>query len=198
MELPSDSVRQIKLLPIVRMHTEITMSLSSCVLAVQVAGEKDVEQFSKSLRLRWQYFCITVVNRMSYWVLIHIRSQLLASPSYSYRQHHLWSTVRLSSYHTSSSFRAPSDKLIRLTIVLIKPTRTLMICCSPTILGRAGRPLREAVGTERWVVPLIHGFWQQRTLAVLGQPLTITLVARRSRHFAGTRYQKRGVNHEVI
>lgn len=59
------------------------------------------------------------------------------------------------------------------------------------------RPLREAVGTERWVVPLMHGFWQQRALAVLGQPLTITLVARRSRHFAGTRYQKRGVNHEV-
>ena len=59
------------------------------------------------------------------------------------------------------------------------------------------RPLREALGNDRWVVPLIHGFFQQRTLAVFGQTLTITLVARRSRHFAGTRYQKRGVNHEV-
>ena len=54
------------------------------------------------------------------------------------------------------------------------------------------------LGNERWVVPLIHGFWQQRTLAVFGKALTVTLVARRSRHFAGTRYQKRGVNHEVF
>lgn len=58
------------------------------------------------------------------------------------------------------------------------------------------KPLRLVLGNGRWVVPLIHGFWQQRTLAVFGQTLTITLVARRSRHFAGTRYQKRGVNHE--
>lgn len=30
--------------------------------------------------------------------------------------------------------------------------------------------------------------------AVLGRPLTLTLLARRSRHFAGTRYKKRGIN----
>lgn len=58
------------------------------------------------------------------------------------------------------------------------------------------RALREALGTEQWVIPLIHGFWQQRSLAVVGQQLTLTLVARRSRYFAGTRFQKRGVNHE--
>ena len=60
-----------------------------------------------------------------------------------------------------------------------------------------GRPLRDGLGNDRWVVPLIHGFFQQRTLAVFGQTLTIALIARRSRHFAGTRYQKRGVNNEV-
>ena len=43
-------------------------------------------------------------------------------------------------------------------------------------------------------MPLVHGFWQQRTLAVLGRMLTITLIARRSRHFAGTRYRKRGIH----
>jgi hypothetical protein len=59
------------------------------------------------------------------------------------------------------------------------------------------RALREALGTEQWVIPLIHGFWQQRSLAVVGQQLTLTLVARRSRYFAGTRFQKRGVNHEA-
>lgn len=64
-------------------------------------------------------------------------------------------------------------------------------------LGGKCRALREALGTGRWAVPLIHGFWQQRTLAVMGQQLTVTLVARRSRFFAGTRFQKRGVNHEA-
>lgn len=48
--------------------------------------------------------------------------------------------------------------------------------------------------TGLWVTPLIHGHWQQRTLAVCSQTVTITLIARRSKHFAGTRYRKRGAN----
>ena len=52
---------------------------------------------------------------------------------------------------------------------------------------RLNRHLRGALGNERWVTPLVHGFWQQRSLAVLGRALTVTLIARRSRHFAGTR-----------
>ncbi|PRW58397.1 phosphoinositide phosphatase SAC1 [Chlorella sorokiniana] len=68
------------------------------------------------------------------------------------------------------------------------------------------RPLREALAESgsggagsssgdchRWVVPLAHGFFEQRPLALLGRTLTLTLVARRSRQFAGTRYLKRGV-----
>ena len=43
------------------------------------------------------------------------------------------------------------------------------------------RPLREAVGHDGWVLPLVHGFWQQRQLALFGRTLTLTLVARRSR-----------------
>jgi hypothetical protein len=35
-------------------------------------------------------------------------------------------------------------------------------------------------------------------LTVLGRVIFITLIARRSRHFAGARYLKRGVNDEVI
>jgi hypothetical protein len=49
------------------------------------------------------------------------------------------------------------------------------------------RQLRTAIGSERWVTPLVHGFWQQRSLSILGRALTVTLIARRSRHFAGTR-----------
>ena len=45
------------------------------------------------------------------------------------------------------------------------------------------RPLRAALGggAHRWVVPICHGFFEQRPLALLGRPLTLTLVARRSR-----------------
>ncbi|KAK9787507.1 hypothetical protein WJX73_002623 [Symbiochloris irregularis] len=56
------------------------------------------------------------------------------------------------------------------------------------------KPLRAAVGNDRWTTPLVHGFWQQRTLEMLGLPVRVTLIARRSRHFAGTRYRRRGVN----
>ena len=42
---------------------------------------------------------------------------------------------------------------------------------------RAGarRKLRLALGEggERWTAPLIHGAWQQRSLAVLGRALTV-------------------------
>ncbi|GFR42965.1 hypothetical protein Agub_g3963, partial [Astrephomene gubernaculifera] len=55
--------------------------------------------------------------------------------------------------------------------------------------------LRRALGgNTRWTVPLIHGFWEQRRLSIYGRPLTLTLIARRSRHFAGTRFRKRGIN----
>ena len=56
------------------------------------------------------------------------------------------------------------------------------------------RPLRQALQSSSWVIPLIHGFWQQRSLSLFGRSLTVTLIARRSKHFAGTRYRKRGVN----
>ena len=44
-----------------------------------------------------------------------------------------------------------------------------------------------------WLVPLIHGFFQQQLLRVGHLDLLVTLLARRSRHYAGTRYIKRGV-----
>ncbi|KAL6781965.1 hypothetical protein ACKKBF_B10120 [Auxenochlorella protothecoides x Auxenochlorella symbiontica] len=54
-------------------------------------------------------------------------------------------------------------------------------------------PLR-ALDLARWLTPLVHGFWTQRRLSVFGRPFTLTLLARRSRRFAGTRYRKRGLN----
>uniref|UniRef100_A0A7N0TYR5 SAC domain-containing protein n=1 Tax=Kalanchoe fedtschenkoi TaxID=63787 RepID=A0A7N0TYR5_KALFE len=45
-----------------------------------------------------------------------------------------------------------------------------------------------------WTVPLVYGFFKQVKLSILEQNFVFTLVARRSRHYAGTRYLKRGVN----
>ncbi|KAL5107492.1 Polyphosphoinositide phosphatase [Taenia crassiceps] len=48
--------------------------------------------------------------------------------------------------------------------------------------------------TSTWFVNLIHGFVKQASLVSCGLPISITLVARRSRFFAGTRFLKRGIN----
>ncbi|TIA86763.1 hypothetical protein E3P99_03587 [Wallemia hederae] len=45
-----------------------------------------------------------------------------------------------------------------------------------------------------WILPLIHGFVDQSKLIVFGRVIYVTLIARRSRHFAGARYLKRGAN----
>lgn len=47
-----------------------------------------------------------------------------------------------------------------------------------------------------WLLPMIHGHVDQAKLTVLGRVVFITLIARRSRHYAGARYLKRGVNDE--
>ncbi|EJK47151.1 hypothetical protein THAOC_34153, partial [Thalassiosira oceanica] len=45
-----------------------------------------------------------------------------------------------------------------------------------------------------WVLPVVHGAFIQRKLHDYGRSLNLVLLARRSRHFAGTRYLKRGVS----
>ncbi|KAJ7722285.1 SacI homology domain-containing protein [Mycena maculata] len=47
-----------------------------------------------------------------------------------------------------------------------------------------------------WILPLVHGHVDQAKLTVLGRVIFVTLIARRSRHYAGARYLKRGVNDE--
>ncbi|KAK2460382.1 hypothetical protein APHAL10511_007547 [Amanita phalloides] len=47
-----------------------------------------------------------------------------------------------------------------------------------------------------WLLPLVHGHVDQAKLTVLGRVVFISLIARRSRHFAGARYLTRGVNDE--
>ena len=54
----------------------------------------------------------------------------------------------------------------------------------------------NSLTSYHWVMPVIHGAFVQRKLNDYGRSLNLILVARRSRHFAGTRYLKRGVNEQ--
>ncbi|KAI8529737.1 hypothetical protein RHMOL_Rhmol12G0248400 [Rhododendron molle] len=56
------------------------------------------------------------------------------------------------------------------------------------------RGIRNHLKNTLWTVALVHGFFKQVKLSISGRSFKLTLIARRSRHFAGTRYLKRGVN----
>ncbi|XP_078164359.1 phosphoinositide phosphatase family protein isoform X2 [Carex rostrata] len=56
------------------------------------------------------------------------------------------------------------------------------------------RSIRHLLKNTTWTVALVHGFFKQSNFSVSGKNFRLTLIARRSRHFAGTRYLKRGVN----
>ncbi|KAF2667097.1 hypothetical protein BT63DRAFT_458061 [Microthyrium microscopicum] len=45
-----------------------------------------------------------------------------------------------------------------------------------------------------WCVPTIHGYVEQSSLDIFGRRIYLTIIARRSRYFAGARYLKRGAN----
>lgn len=56
------------------------------------------------------------------------------------------------------------------------------------------RAFNGNISAAYWVLPIIHGFFQQRRFSLLGRTLDVLLIARRSRHYAGTRYLKRGIS----
>ncbi|XP_050428288.1 polyphosphoinositide phosphatase isoform X2 [Adelges cooleyi] len=45
-----------------------------------------------------------------------------------------------------------------------------------------------------WILNIMHGFISQTNLSIFGRPIYITLIARRSNRYAGTRFLKRGAN----
>ena len=49
---------------------------------------------------------------------------------------------------------------------------------------------------QDWLLFIIHGFVSQANIFVFGRPLYITLIAKRSKKYAGTRFLKRGANCE--
>mmetsp|Transcript_14167 Transcript_14167/g.17846 ORF Transcript_14167/g.17846 Transcript_14167/m.17846 type:complete len:110 (-) Transcript_14167:14-343(-) len=58
------------------------------------------------------------------------------------------------------------------------------------------RDFYESVRRKKWVLPIIRGYIDQKNFVDGGTKFSIMVIARRSRHFAGTRYLRRGINHE--
>jgi len=54
----------------------------------------------------------------------------------------------------------------------------------------------EMIENKLWILPIIQGFVSSINLHNERKYITFILISRRSRHFAGTRYLKRGVNEE--
>ena len=72
----------------------------------------------------------------------------------------------------------------------------MVICCFSyrVVALLHGMHHAEVQVAKQWVVPLIHGSLEQKVLSVFGATVQVTLISRRSRFFAGTRYRKRGIN----
>ncbi|KAL6568327.1 suppressor of actin mutation [Orobanche hederae] len=59
------------------------------------------------------------------------------------------------------------------------------------------RGIRNQLKNSVWTVALVYGFFKQEflvKLSISGRDFNLILIARRSRHYAGTRYLRRGVN----
>lgn len=56
--------------------------------------------------------------------------------------------------------------------------------------------LLKAGVSQRWILPLIHGHFGQIKFSLHGQSLFVSLIARRSRFYAGARFLKRGINEQ--
>lgn len=50
---------------------------------------------------------------------------------------------------------------------------------------------------NEWILYIMHGFISQSNVSIFGRPVYITLIARRSNKYAGTRFLKRGGNYQV-
>lgn len=55
-------------------------------------------------------------------------------------------------------------------------------------------PAKHLENINDWCVSIIHGFVNQATLSIYGRLVYVTIIARRSRFFAGARFLKRGAN----
>nr|KAI8742398.1 polyphosphoinositide phosphatase-like [Biomphalaria glabrata] len=78
----------------------------------------------------------------------------------------------------------------------------------PVVCGVKNTPCRKYVWNNHllkgfeghvhsdWILYIIHGFIGQSNICVFGKSFYLTLIGRRSNQYAGTRFLKRGANHE--
>lgn len=55
----------------------------------------------------------------------------------------------------------------------------------------------ESKLNPNWVLYIMHGFISQSNICIYGRSIYVTVIARRSNKYAGTRFLKRGANFEV-
>ena len=58
------------------------------------------------------------------------------------------------------------------------------------------REMYDILKRKKWVMPFVHGNVDFMNFEAQGHKITLLLIARRSRHYAGTRYLRRGINQE--
>ncbi len=58
------------------------------------------------------------------------------------------------------------------------------------------RDMYEILKRKKWIIPVIHGSISFKNFEDAGNKITYLLISRRSRHYAGTRYLRRGINQE--
>jgi hypothetical protein len=79
-------------------------------------------------------------------------------------------------------------------LTLFNPSGNTSLSAWNFFLTRELEECTHSITSFHWVLPVIHGAFIQRKLHDYGRSLNLMLLARRSRHFAGTRYLKRGVS----
>ena len=58
------------------------------------------------------------------------------------------------------------------------------------------REFYEIVKRKKWIMPVVHGHIDFKNFVDGGNKFTFILISRRSRHYAGTRFLKRGIDCE--
>lgn len=58
------------------------------------------------------------------------------------------------------------------------------------------KPVEQDLHPE-WILYIIHGFIGQSNVSIFGRSMYVTVIARRSNKYAGTRFLKRGANFDV-
>lgn len=58
------------------------------------------------------------------------------------------------------------------------------------------RPVEKDLHPD-WILYIIHGFIGQSNVSIFGRSMYVTIIARRSNKYAGTRFLKRGSNFDV-